>query len=38
LKAVAAHVNANYDVDGLCRDLPNRVEELHKRQGDRLGK
>ena len=36
LKLCAAHANANHDVDGLCRGLLKRVEELHRRKGDRL--
>ena len=26
------------DVDGLCRELPSRVKDLDRRQGDRLAK
>ena len=38
LKLCAAHANANHDLDGLCRGLLKRVEELHRRKGDRLSK
>ena len=38
LKACAAYINDNYDVQGLCRVLPQRLEELDRRQGDRLRK
>ena len=38
LRVCAAHVNGNYDVDGLCRGLLKRCEELHRREGDRLSK
>ena len=31
-------VNAEYDVEGLCRELPSRLEELKRRKGDRLKK
>ena len=36
LRSCAAHVNQNYDVDSLCRDLPARLRDLHRRGGDRL--
>ena len=36
LKEVAAYINANYNVDNLCRELPDRVATLLKRKGDRL--
>lgn len=38
LKGVAAYINANYDVNGLCRGLPYRVAEVVRRKGDRLPK
>ena len=38
LRACASYVNSNYDADGLCRGLVKRVEELHRRKGDRLSK
>ena len=38
LKACAAHFNAKFDVEGLCWELPDRVEKLYKRKGDRLRK
>ena len=36
LRQCAAYVNDKYDVDGLCRGLLKRVEELHNREGDRI--
>ena len=36
LKARAAYINATYDVQGLCLSFPDRLGELHRRQGDRL--
>ena len=36
LKACAAQINSACDVDGLCRELPSRVKDLDRRQGDRL--
>ena len=38
LKDCAAYINANYNIDSLCRELPDRVAELHKREGGRLAK
>ena len=38
LKSCAAHCNAKYDVDALCRQVPWRVQELLNRDGDRLPK
>ena len=38
LKDCAAYINANYNVDSLCRELPDRVAELSKREGGRLAK
>ena len=36
MKGIAAYINENYDVEGLCRELPDRLEELVEREGDRL--
>ena len=36
LKQVAAYIEGKYNVGGLCRELPDRVAELHKRRGDRI--
>ena len=38
LKQVAAYIEGKYNVGGLCRELPDRVAELHKRRGDRIPK
>ena len=38
LKDCAAYINANYNIDSLCRELPDRVAELRKREGGRLAK
>ena len=38
LKTCAAHINDTFDVAGLCRELPERVRELDRRQGERLAK
>ena len=38
LKACATYINDNYNVQGLCRELPQRLAELDRRQGDRLRK
>ena len=38
LKAQTQYVNDNYNVDNLSRELPERLEELIRREGDRLPK
>ena len=39
IKTAVEYVNANYDVGGLCREMPSRMRELvHETQGDRLRK
>ena len=36
LKRCERHVNKNYDVSGLCRSFPQRVDDLIEAGGDRL--
>ena len=36
LRAVAAHINENYEVEQLCLDLPKRLRELVAARGERL--
>ena len=36
LREAASSVNKYYDVDGLSRRFPSRIEELIARKGDRL--
>ena len=38
LRAVVQDINAHYNVEGLCRELPQRVLDLNAAQGGRLGK
>ena len=38
LKAVVRDINTHYNVEGLCRELPQRVLDLNAAQGGRLGK
>ena len=39
LKAAADHVNAHFDVKGLCREMPARMRKLvHEKKGGRLKK
>ena len=38
LKAVVQRINSEYNVEGLCKELPLRVRDLHEAQGGRLGK
>ena len=37
LRLVAGRINSEYDVAGLCRQLPARVARLHERGGGKLG-
>ena len=36
LRKCESHINANYDVDGLCRSFPSRIDDLVRSKGDRL--
>ena len=36
LAACQRHINAHYDVRGLCASMPRRLEELRQADGDRL--
>ena len=36
LRQCELHINKNYDVTGLCKAFPRRVEALIKAKGDRL--
>ena len=38
LRAACAHVNDNFDVAGLNRELPSRVQKLLELKGDKLRK
>jgi len=38
LRAACAHVNDNFDVAGLNRELPGRVQQLLELKGDKLRK
>ena len=39
LKDAVAYINNKHDIDGLCREMPERMRELvHDREGDRLRK
>ena len=38
LRAACAHVNDNFNVAGLNRELPGRVQKLHELKGDKLRK
>ena len=35
-KAACTYINANYDVEGLCQDLPHRLQILVDNEGDRI--
>ena len=36
MKEICQHINDNYDVEGLCRQLPRRLQELREKEGDRI--
>ena len=36
LREAARYSNANYDVEGLCRSFPKRIQDLVDREGDNL--
>ena len=38
LKTRVAFINSNHDVESLCREFPERIEQVHARDGDRLPK
>ena len=38
LRAIARDINANCDVDGLCRKLADRVQRVVDAEGDRINK
>ena len=39
LKAAAVWVNQHHDVEGLCKEMPQRMHDLvYETQGQRLGK
>lgn len=38
LKEVVDHINEHYDVEGLCRNLPKRIDDLIAAGGGRLKK
>ena len=38
LAGIMTDINQNCDVDGLCREFPERLETLTKRKGGRLDK
>ena len=38
IQKIVRHINAQYDVDGLCRELPDRLQQLKDIEGDKLKK
>ena len=36
LRGICQYINANHDVEGLCRKLPERLEKLVDAEGDRI--
>ena len=38
LRDIAQKVNTSYDLEGLCRELPARIDKLVEMKGERIGK
>ena len=38
LKGIVAKINKEYDVEGLCRGLPKRIQKLYEKRGGKLSK
>ena len=38
LRGICQYINDNYDVDGVCRSFPKRLETLVGHDGDRINK
>ena len=38
LKGIVAEINTDFDIAGLCHELPGRVEQLFHKQGGKLKK
>ena len=36
LRSICQHINANFDVEGLCRKFPERVQLVVDAEGDRI--
>ena len=38
LKGICQYINDNYEVEDLCRELPERIQEVIDEDGDRISK
>ena len=38
LRRIAQKINKEYNVEGLCRELPERIEKLVLAKGEKIGK
>ncbi len=38
MRGIVQHINANHDVENLCRELPDRIEEVIDAEGGRISK
>ena len=36
IQKIVRHINVQYDVDSLCRELPDRLQQLKDVEGDKL--
>ena len=38
LKGIVQHINDHHDVEGLCGELPDRMQDVVDKEGDRINK
>ena len=38
MRGIVQHVNAHYDVENLCRELPDRIQDVIDAEGGRISK
>ena len=38
MRGIVQHINANHDVENLCRELPHRIEDVIAAEGGRISK
>ena len=38
MRGIVQHINAKFDVEGLCRELPDRVQDVIDAEGGRISK
>ena len=38
LKGIVQHINDNHDIESLCKEFPDRMAEVARREGDKINK